>query len=321
MFRSASALLLLIAALCFSGCGNNSADSKAVAIVDLDRVLKMTGTDLEIQNAVQERQTRIRDDLATFQKRLEDAWNTKKAEFGEEPSEEQQNQLQQFLIRLNQESQQAQSQAQANVSQFRQELYQTFQDQVSPISLEVAKEQGFSIVFGQNPSILAFDTSIDITDAVVERMKQLQQENAAGLGGEAPATGGEDAPALPGAPSITPKLQDPAPTETPLMDTPKLNLPSATETKPTPETPAAKPAEEKMTEEKPAAETDKESSAKPADSEKADAKPEEAKPAETSESKPAEEKPADKKPAEEKPAPEEKPAETSTDEEKSKEEK
>jgi len=328
MFRSASLLAVLFAALCLTGCGNNGAESKAVAIVDLDRVLKMTGTDLEIQNAVQERQTRIRDDLSKFQKRLEEAWTAKRDEFGEEPSEEQQGQLQQFLVRLNQESQQAQSQAQQNVTQFRQDLYQTFQEQVSPISLEVAKEQGYSIVLGQNPSILAFDTTIDITDAVVERMKQLQQESAAGLSSDGPLTGGEEgAPVESGGPiSITPQLKTETPAETPLMETPGLNLPDATESKPATETEPAteikpttemKPAAEEKPAEQPKAEAPKTEEA-PKSAPETDSKPAEPKAEAKPEAK-ADDKPADKPAAEEKPADnaDSKPADTEKSEENS----
>ncbi len=205
----------------FTGCGNGGGNSQAVAIVNLDKVLKMTGADLEINNAIQDRETQIRNGLANFQQQLEDALNKKKTEFGETPSEDQKQELQAFQSQLIAQNQQARNQANQSLNNFQQELLESFQQQVSPISLEVAKEKGYAIVLGQNPSILAFDTTIDITDEVIARMKQARSDTGLATG----QTPGSDGPLRPAAPSgqvpVTPPLKSVEPSGSPQLETSK----------------------------------------------------------------------------------------------------
>lgn len=211
-----------------AGCGNGGGNSQAVAIVNLDKVLKMTGADLEINNAIQDRETQIRNGLANFQQQLEDALNKKRTEFGENPSEEQKQEIQAFQNQLIAQSQQARNQASQSLNNFQQEMFESFQQQVSPISLEVAKEKGYAIVLGQNPSILAFDTTIDITDEVIARMKQARPAGGQSMG-QAP---GSDVPLRPAAPSgsvpVTPPLKSVEPNGSSQPET------SKTEEKPQP---------------------------------------------------------------------------------------
>ncbi|WP_261363018.1 OmpH family outer membrane protein [Rubinisphaera margarita] len=247
MLRLLVVLSLLAPLSLLVGCGGSSNNS-TVAIVNLDTVLKLTGADLEIATAIQEREKQIMAGLTKFQQDLEKQYEEKQQEIGESPTDEQKRELQALLNRLNSQNQQARQQASQNISTFQQDLYERFQEQAGPVSLEVAKEQGYSIVIGQNPSILAFDTSVDITDLVVERMKAMKTEGgSAAPGGEAPATpglppnGGDATPiAPPGAP-VTPPATPITPPASLTPSTPAATSTPATTSAPAPETTSAPP--------------------------------------------------------------------------------
>ncbi len=265
----------LLATLGLTGCGANSGGGNAVAIVNLEKVLKMTGADLEMNNAMQEREKQIRSGLANFQQQIEEAYNKKKDELGETPTDEQLRELQELQNQLVMQGQQARNQANQSLNNFQQDLFEGFQQQVGPVSLEVAKEKGFAIVLGQNPSILAFDTTIDITDDVIDRMKkmkpgsldQAEGDSPSGLPLRPPAStpGAPSQPAQPSGPvSITPPLKTPAAPELPPQEPAPTDSPTPTpepEKKPELE-PTSEPEAEKKPETKPEPETKSEPEAK-----------------------------------------------------------
>ncbi len=253
MLRLFVVLSLLAPLSLLVGCGGSSSNS-TVAIVNLDTVLKLTGADLEIATAIQEREKQIMAGLTKFQQDLESQYEAKQKEIGESPTDEQKRELQSLLNRLNAQNQQARQQASQNISTFQQDLYERFQEQAGPVSLEVAKEQGYSIVIGQNPSILAFDTSVDITDLVVERMKTMKAEGGPTTAPSAedataapglPQTGGDATPIAPGAP-VTPPATPITPPASLTPSTPAATSTPATTSAPAPEktsTPATTPTE------------------------------------------------------------------------------
>ncbi len=176
MFRSASIPYLILLAVSFSGCGGTKTENKAVAVLNMQTVAMMTGADLSMQKAVQERRRQLNEGLAEYQDKLQATWKEKQKEFGDKPTEEQRKQLDQILRNLNRQSMQAEEKSRQNLMQFQQELVNKFRELVSPISLEVAKEHGYSVVIIENPNLIAFDTAINITDLVVERLKETKGE-------------------------------------------------------------------------------------------------------------------------------------------------
>ncbi|MBL4886831.1 MAG: OmpH family outer membrane protein [Planctomycetaceae bacterium] len=284
MLRSIQFPLLILLAATLAGCGETKTTSKAVAIVNLNTVAMMTGADLDMNKVVQERNKQLAAQLDQFEMDIDKQWKAKQDEFGKEPTEEQKQELGQVFQELGNRARQARAETQQNLVKFQQELATKFRELIKPISLEVAKEQGYSIVIIESPNILAFDVSINITDMVVERMKSMKAETTSGL----PATNSSL-----GTPSATPGTGLPtpsktiAPTNPPKSTSLKLpNLKKEDEKKETPK--AVTPTPEKVKEEvkvEPKTKTPAKPESKPVTEKPAEEKPETEKPAEPAEKK------------------------------------
>lgn len=270
-----------------AGCGETKTSSgKAVAVVNMETVAMMTGIDLEMNKAVQDRNKQLGDDLAKFQIQIDTDWQAMQKKIGDKPTDEQKKELEQVYQELNLKVRQAQAQARQNLGSFQQELANKFREKISPISLEIAKEHGYSIVILENPSLLAFDTSINITDLVVERLKQSQAGSPAGTPGTASAPGTE----LPGLSQPVVPLNPPQSTTLKLPDldkeSEKKEAPGkakAVSEKEKPVKVEAKPESKTATKETPKAEAKPE--VKPVTKKAVEEKPKAEKPAKTPEKK------------------------------------
>ncbi|MCA8988054.1 MAG: OmpH family outer membrane protein [Planctomycetaceae bacterium] len=229
-------LFVLLLTGIIAGCGGSGAETSTIAIVDMDTVLTMTGRDLTLQTALQERSQQIRTKLNDFQQGLEKAFADKQKSFGETPTDEQKQELQDLFNQLNLQNERAKASTEQNLRAFQQEIYQQFQSEVNAVCLELARSQGYELVLAKSPQVLAYSNTIDITDAVVEQVKQLKTD-APVVGGTQPPTAGGSAipglmpstntpiapPAQPGNNSLTPSgsttiapvITPPATTSTP----------------------------------------------------------------------------------------------------------
>jgi len=283
MLRSVQFPLLILLAASLTGCGETKTTSKAVAVLNMETVAMMTGADLSMQKAVQERNKQLNEGLSAYQAKIEAAWKEKQKEFGDKPNEEQTRKLSRIFQELKSQSMQAEEKSRQNLIRFQQELANKFRELVSPISLEIAKEHGYSIVIIENPSLIAFDTAINITDLVVERMKETKGDTS-GL----PTVGGTSK--SPGTESKLPELKQPnlAPLA-PAQPKTKLKLPKIKTEENKTETPKETPA--KTEKKKPEVKATEKPSEKP----NTESKPK-------AEAKPVTEKPTEEKSSSEKPA-------------------
>ncbi len=285
MLRSVQIPLLILLAATLTGCGETKTTSKAVAVLNMETVAMMTGADLSMQKAIQERNKQLNEGLSEYQAKIEAAWKEKQKEFGEKPTEEQTRKLSRIFQDLKNQSMQAQEKTRQNLLRFQQELANKFRELVSPISLEIAKEHGYSVVIIENPSLIAFDTAINITDLVVERMKETRGDTS-GL----PTV--EGTLKSPAAESKLPELKQPNLTPlAPAQPKTKLKLPEIKTGDDKKEAPKEAPA--KTEKEKPEVKATNKATEKPASKEapKAEEKPK------AVTKKPTEEKPSAEKPA------------------------
>lgn len=177
--RSIGSLLVLgcYTAL-FVGCGSEETEltatgssSGTVAIIDLDAVAKRLGTDVAMNNNVKQTQGNVNIQLTKIRQDLLKNLAEKKEEFGEEPTEEQQKELDALNAKSGAVLVQIQRQARTQFAQYRQGLINKFREQVKPTARKVAAKRGFSIVIPKNDALLiTSDPSVDITDQVVEEM-------------------------------------------------------------------------------------------------------------------------------------------------------
>jgi len=175
--------LVLVATL---GCdklggGKTTASHGNVAIIDLDAIARATGYGTQMTAAIQQQKTSLEKQLGVIQASFNEDLTKKKNELGASPTQEQTQQLAQqqraAVVKLNQE----QRNASRLLSQYSTQLIQQFRNAVKPVARTVAAEQGLSVILTKYDALVFdYDTAVDITDAVIERMRTEQPIAAAG---------------------------------------------------------------------------------------------------------------------------------------------
>ena len=181
MTRTLSLLILGALALSFTGCdklginlGGGSADQNqpnGFAIIDLDEIASRLKKDVQLQNALKQRESQFNSELSQLRNRFRQQVQLQQQQLGEEPTEEQQQQLVQLVNNLNVQLSRAQSTAQQQLNRDEVALVQNFRNEVRPVAVKIALERGFTIVLTKNEAVLfAYDDNFDITEEVIRRM-------------------------------------------------------------------------------------------------------------------------------------------------------
>ena len=152
---------------------DNGAKGNTILVVDSHQVYKDLGRDLTDLQARQQEKTRLEAKLKNVQAEIAEEMDAKKAEFGENPTEEQLEILtameRDATVRMQGEIAKSQ---QSLAIQDRQ-LRQQFRNAIKPIADAIAAEKGASLVLIASPEvILSADQSVFITDAVVRAMQE-----------------------------------------------------------------------------------------------------------------------------------------------------
>lgn len=188
--------------------GSSHAQQGGVAVLDIDKVAQTLGIEENVKESLKEIETGLNAELQKIQLELQTQFNNVRAQVGPQPTQEQAQQLAningQLTQRLNQSRTQAQSQL--NAKQF--ELVTEFREKVKPVALEIAKAKGLHVIVTPDASLFAYDESIDITEAVTQKIKTDMPEllnKTTPAAAEPAASEGAAAPAAaPTAPAATP---------------------------------------------------------------------------------------------------------------------
>ena len=159
--------------------GSRGPASGGVAIVDLDEVAKRLGRDIVMSKAIENGQASLNQQLQKLQVSLNEQYEAKKFALNAQPPQDRQAEdaqvaelgklERQFSLQLAQ----ARRSAQSEINSYGRRLIQQFRAEVKPIAQEVAAGRGLSVVVTKNESVLlSFDPADDITDEVVEALRQ-----------------------------------------------------------------------------------------------------------------------------------------------------
>tara|TARA_R110002096_G_scaffold4501_42_gene21344 strand:- start:9799 stop:10389 length:591 start_codon:yes stop_codon:yes gene_type:complete len=184
MIRTLYLLTLGALALSFTGCdklginlggtgGNTATQSQpnGFAIIDLDQIASRLKKDVQLQNALKQRESQFNNELSQLRNRFRQQVELQQQQLGTEPTQEQQQQLAQLVNNLNVQLSRAQSTAQQQLNRDEITLVQNFRNEVRPVAVKIALERGFSIVLTKNEAVLfAYDDNYDITEEVIRRM-------------------------------------------------------------------------------------------------------------------------------------------------------
>jgi Skp family chaperone for outer membrane proteins len=167
-----------------TGCGKTSPEPTAakadkpadkpvggVGVVDLDKVAKVIGRDIEMKQKVDEHVETLNSQLSTLQGALRRQYDEKREKFGDEPTDEQLKELEASENLMERQLLEKKRKAEGELSVFRQKLVDRFREQAKPVLREVAAARGLSIVVPKNDGLLlSIDPACEITDEVAAKM-------------------------------------------------------------------------------------------------------------------------------------------------------
>jgi len=161
-------------AMLLAGCGFQSGGQSAsaakggMAVIDLDHVAKTIGRTQEINDSWQVRKSALDQALQQAQSKFREEIANKKAEFGEQPTDEQKTQLAAMERDATNRLLQAGRKAQADLENFRNQMVAQFRAEIRPFAQQVASSKGLSIVIPKNEGfLLSVDPGVDITNDVI----------------------------------------------------------------------------------------------------------------------------------------------------------
>jgi Skp family chaperone for outer membrane proteins len=172
----AQLLVGAILALGLTGCGRTSnepsaASSAAVAVIDLDEIARRLGSDKQMADAINQRQSALRQKLVE----LAAAYNEQIAEQQKTLPADQADQAEVTLAAWQQQANdnlnQVRQQAELDLRNHQAQLIQQFRDSVKPAARRVAQARGLSVIVTKNDSVVFdYTAAADITDEVVDAL-------------------------------------------------------------------------------------------------------------------------------------------------------
>lgn len=182
-------LLFMFAVVVVAGCNptmnrvDNNVDTESepvvnTVIVDLDAVSKASGQDeiiSEKMKAVNADLTlQLGDIVTSFNKQLAD----QKKKFGVDISIEEQQKLQEMLIKANQLLAQKQTEANLKAQQYKEGLIKKWRDKIQPLVKAIADKKHATVVLVKSSSVMWFDSAIDITDEMIASLREKPISNS-----------------------------------------------------------------------------------------------------------------------------------------------
>ena len=164
--------------------GASSTASAPVVIVDVDAVARALGRDVERQAlaldffgrdvAMREQLQSTGEELAgqlrALAQDLKGQFEAERARIGDNPTQQQRENLARIGIEAQARVQQEQAAAQRKAQELQVQLARQIQDEVRPVAGAIARERG-AVVAISSTFVLWAESSTDITGAVIERMK------------------------------------------------------------------------------------------------------------------------------------------------------
>jgi Skp family chaperone for outer membrane proteins len=173
----AQLLVGAIFALGLTGCGWSSSDkptasgAAAVAVIDLDEIARRLGSDKQMADAINQRQSALRQKLVE----LAAAYNEQIAEQQKTLPADQADQAEVTLAAWQQQANdnlnQVRQQAELDLRNHQAQLIQQFRDSVKPAARRIAQARGLTLIVTRNDSVVFdYTAAADITDEVVDEL-------------------------------------------------------------------------------------------------------------------------------------------------------
>ncbi len=154
-------------ALFLTGCDQLPGAGPDVLIVDLSTVAKATGQEEAMQQQAQTSREELNVKLSEIVRNLEQQLADERSRFGDTPTEEQQQQLQQMTMGAQQQYSQLQADAQQQAQQYEINLVLEFRERVMPFAEKIARARGAHVVMLGDQSVFWLDPAVNITEDII----------------------------------------------------------------------------------------------------------------------------------------------------------
>ena len=150
--------------------GAGAGMAPTVALVDVDAVARALGRDVAMREQLQSAGAELNTEVRDLAQELKDSFEAERQLLGENPSQEQREQLARMGLEAQTRVQRSQAAAQRKAQELQVQLARQIQDEVRPVAAAVARERGAQVVLSTT-FVLWAEAATDITAAVIERME------------------------------------------------------------------------------------------------------------------------------------------------------
>lgn len=147
----------------------------AVAVIDLDAIAHRLGTDKQIADSINQRQSSLNSQLVELAKSYTQQIEDKKKTLPEVEASQAKVKLASWQQQANASLNQVKQKAEQDLQSHRTQLISQFRDQIKPAARKVAQARGLSVIVTKNDSfVFDFASRADITEDVVNELLATQ---------------------------------------------------------------------------------------------------------------------------------------------------
>lgn len=170
--RSYTVAAILMGLALVAGCENRTETSGGgVGVVNLERIALGTGQMQAIEGKKQAQITELQTQLVRRQTEMTREVEEQTKALGQTPTDEAKAKVDELKRKYNAEFQGLQGRAQQMMAGYEQELVMQFKQAIVPAAQKVARDRGITVLMQANPSLLAYEPSADLTDAIIEEIR------------------------------------------------------------------------------------------------------------------------------------------------------
>ncbi len=180
-------IVVIVAAAIFVWSYGGGGGQGGIATLRTEEVATQLGFDQAFRTAFQQQRGVIQADLARQRELLQADVDAKREEFGENPTPEQQENLQAMEQQMEMQVKQLARRAQDGMQKMRSEQLQGFRSMLGPVIMKLQEAHGFTVVIDPVMSnVFFYDRSTDITDDVIQELQQQSLPPAENIQAETP---------------------------------------------------------------------------------------------------------------------------------------
>lgn len=163
-------IMLTLATLLLISCKPLSMPNQ-IAVVDLNLIAKTLGRDDLIVKNVKSANENLNQQLENIASDLRKQLDQEKSKLGGKPTKKEEQEYIQLVQKANNQLNQTKQVAIQKSQQLQNSLIAEFRNEVSKVSGEIAKKNGYITVLAINDGLLWSDTTVDITNEVISEMR------------------------------------------------------------------------------------------------------------------------------------------------------